>query len=473
MYGIRSAATIFTYMLQNVEYAPGPYVRWFWRTQDFSKVMYRRQLDLTKAARLIRLALIAGMTFQLVMGLLLLALWHWHGWMPGKYFGPILLVSYPLVWAHVVVAPLILGRELKVKPQQKKHITASKQIFEKHSAVKIAIAGSYGKTSMKELLLTVFGEGKKVAATPANKNVAISHAHFARKLEGDEAILLIEYGEGEPGDVRRFSETTQPTHGIITGLAPAHLDKYKTLQAAGEDIFSLADYLHGQNVYINAESLALQPFLKEQYQTYSAADTLGWKVSNVDIRLQGTGFTLSKGKQKLAVHSQLLGRHHIGPLSLAVALGLELGLSEAQVKAGVAKTAPYEHRMFPYKLGGAWIIDDTYNGNIEGIRAGTALLAELPAKRKMYVTPGLVDQGNEAESVHVEMGKLIAAAKPDKVVLMQNSATKHIQAGLESAGYQGEVQVETQPLDFYQNLEQYVAAGDLVLMQNDWTDNYA
>lgn len=129
--------------------------------------------------------------------------------------------------------------------------------------------------------------------------------------------------------------------------------------------------------------------------------------------------------------------------------------------------------MQPYQLGGAWIIDDTYNGNLEGLRAGTQLLAELPAQRKIYVTPGLVDQGAETERVHLAAGKLIAAAKPDIVVLMQNSVTDYIVLGLREAGYSGDLRIEEVPLDFYTNLNHFVAAGDLVLMQNDWTDNYA
>lgn len=78
----------------------------------------------------------------------------------------------------------------------------------------------------------------------------------------------------------------------------------------------------------------------------------------------------------------MLGKHHLGFLGFVAALALELGLSEQQVQAGVAKTKPFAHRMQPYQLSGAWIIDDTYNGNLEGIRAGTGLLRELPAKRK-------------------------------------------------------------------------------------------
>ncbi|HEY1835426.1 MAG TPA: hypothetical protein VGG13_01240, partial [Candidatus Saccharimonadales bacterium] len=98
---------------------------------------------------------------------------------------------------------------------------------------------------------------------------------------------------------------------------------------------------------------------------------------------------------------------------------------------------------------------------------------DLPAKRKLYVTPGLVDQGRETENVHRQMGELIATANPDVVVLMQNSVTAFIQQGLEAANFKNELRLEPDPLNFYTNLNHFVAAGDLVLMQNDWPDNYA
>ena len=71
------------------------------------------------------------------------------------------------------------------------------------------------------------------------------------------------------------------------------------------------------------------------------------------------------------------------------------------------------------------------------------------------------------------MGEYIATAKPDIVVLMSNSATGYIKDGLKEAGFKGEVQEVKDPLTFYKSLDLFVAEGDLVLMQNDWTDNYA
>lgn len=471
LYRPRFAKTII-YMLQSTDYQVGPYLKWFWRTKDFSQVAHRRSLDETRRAKALLYALNLGMASQAFIGLFCVFSDLGGGMVGGLQLGIALLVSYPVVWANLIVIPLELARIGIVKPKERRLIARSRHVFGETKAIKIAVAGSYGKTTMKELLATVLSAGKKVAATPGNKNVSVSHAAFANRLAGDEEVLIIEYGEGGPGDVRKYAEYTMPDIGVITGVAPAHLDKYKTLDAAAKDIFDLAEYLQVKPVYVNAESPAAKKLIKSHYQTYSQDGIDGWKVSQVKQAITGIEFNLTKGKKTLHLRSGLLGKHLIGPLACVAALADSLGLTKEQIERGVSNTKPYEHRMAPYAIRGAWIIDDTYNGNLEGVRAGLTLLTELEAKRKMYVTPGLVEQGAKSAEIHEEMGKLIAAANPSIVVLMRNSATKHIEKGLLDAGYQGDLRVESEPLTFYTNLDQIVANGDLVLMQNDWTDNY-
>ncbi|MBP7857875.1 hypothetical protein KA016_02330 [Candidatus Saccharibacteria bacterium] len=473
LYSIFRASTLFVYMLQSVAYEPVAYLRWFWRTQDFGRVMYRRELDPTKAARILRHFTVLIMAAQVIVGLLTIYLSLQGYVIGGVFFGLAVLISYPVVGAHVLALLVAGGQLVFIRSREGRQAAAASKIFAAHPGLRIAIAGSYGKTSMKELLYTVLKEGKNVAATPANMNVLSSHARFARTLDGDEDVVLVEFGEGKPGDVRLFSAVVQPTHAVITGLAPAHLDRYKTLAAAGRDIFSVARLVPAEQVYVNADSESVRPFLQKGFRIYSRSTVLGWRIQHAKTSLKGTSFELIKGKKRLSLRSGLLGLHQIGPLAFAAAFGLEIGLTQAQVTAGVARTKPFEHRMQPYRLGGAWVIDDTYNGNLEGIRAGTEMLAHLEAKRKVYVTPGLVDQGRETAAIHTEVGKLIARAAPDVVVLMQNSVAGHIQTGLIESGYAGEITVEEDPLEFYTNLDSFVAAGDVVLMQNDWTDNYS
>lgn len=471
MYSWRFAEVI-VYMLQSTEYKVPAYLKWLHRTRDFSKVMYRRKLERTRVARLLVLALRLGMYGQLLVGLALAIIGYQTSNLILNALSLFLVLSFPTVWAYLVAVPLQLGRWLIMNPRYRREIKASEKIFAKHPGIKIAVAGSYGKTSMKELLNTVLSEGKKVAATPANKNVAISHARFAQKLTGDEDILIIEYGEGGPGDVSRFATVTHPNLGVITGLAPAHLDNYPSLQAAGQDIFSLAKFVDKGKLYVNGDSEAAQKFITPDMETYTEDKVLGWKISDIRLDFKGIKFKLKKGSDTLTLHSGLLGRHQVGPVAFVAALADELGLSKKQIETGVSKTAAFEHRMQPRSIRGAWILDDSYNGNIDGMKAGLKLLQELPGKRKIYVTPGLVDQGEETQRVHEELGRTIAAAQPGRVVLMYNSATLAIEQGLKAGNFKGDLQVEHHPLDYYLNLEHFVAAGDVVMLQNDWTDNY-
>ena len=460
------------YMLQSNEYQAKPYLKWYWKTTNFNHVSRRGSLERTRVAKMLLAVLWLGISLQLLLGvgLTLIGLLNQHNsWLLA---GLLVVIWYPLVWAHLLVVPLEAGRLLVYRPKERKLIASSKSSFAQTKAVKIAVAGSYGKTTVKELLLTILSEGKRVVATPANKNVASSHAVFASRLKGDEEVLIIELGEGKPGDVKKFADTIRPDIGIIAGLAPAHLDQYKTLKAAGEDIFSLADYVRPSDLFVNSESPPLKDFLKPNFQEYSSKKVDGWKISNVTVEVSGTSFDMEKGQRKLKLHSGLIGKHLVGALACCVALAARLDMTDDQIVAGVSKTKPFEHRMDPRPLSGGWIIDDTYNGNIEGVRAGLELLKQLPAKRKLYVTPGLVEQGAVSQQVHTGMGVLIAKAQPNQVILMKNSVTEWIEAGLKQGGYDGVVLLEDDPLTFYTNLDQIIAAGDLLLMQNDWPDNY-
>jgi UDP-N-acetylmuramoyl-tripeptide--D-alanyl-D-alanine ligase len=194
-------------------------------------------------------------------------------------------------------------------------------------------------------------------------------------------------------------------------------------------------------------------------------------VSDLVATLEGTEFTAKKNKKIVHASTLLIGEHTVGITVAAIAIAESLGVSIDQIERGLKKIKPFEHRMEPKRLHGAWVIDDTYNGNSDGVKAGLELLKKSGAKRRIYVTPGLVEQGNKTEEVHKTVGEQ-AAKSADIVVLMKNSVTDYIIAGLDSGNFEGELMIIDDPLDFYTNIEHFIAAGDVVLMQNDWTDNY-
>ncbi|MCA9346398.1 hypothetical protein KC960_02820 [Candidatus Saccharibacteria bacterium] len=464
-----------TYMLQQVEY--NPYKLWQWHKdlgkflRPISKVSNRKSLVLTNRARLLVLAGYMHYAFIFAIGIFAIG-----AGMPLKNFVFAVVISYLIASGTSVVYYWILASlvlKFIIKPERNKQRQIAKDIFAKHRAIKIAVLGSYGKTSMKEMLALILSESKNVAMTLGNLNVVASHAKFAKSLTGTEEIIIVEFGEGKPGDISDMAEMLKPDYAIITGLAPNHLDEYDSIEMIAGDFLEIQKFVSPENIFFNTDSEHLKKYIPPKTQTYSSSTVLGWTIANVDVKINKLSFVMNKSGISIKVESRLTGRHHVAPLALAVALAYKLGLKANAIELGISKITPHKHRMEPRQLSGAWIIDDTYNGNIEGMSAGLKLLSELKAKRKWYVTPGLVDQGEETNNVHIELGKKIAESNPDIVVLMENTVRPVIQKSMRDNGFKGELRIEAEPLEFYKNLEYIIANGDIVMMQNDWTDNYS
>lgn len=452
------------YMLQQVEYNPLKFISWVSNLPNLFNAKQRGNLERTNRVKLMLAFSYGSWLLTIGAGGLIAIIQH-------SLLPLLLCLLAPLVCVLMLFVITLLLQKLIVDPSQAKEISAARQKLSTMKGQRIAVLGSYGKTTMKELLVTVLSESKKVAATPGNKNVLISHARWVNQnLTGDEDVIIFEYGESRPGDIESLAAFSQPDMAVITGLAPAHLDGYSSLAAIADDISTISKSVDKKNIYVNGNSELLRAKIDGYF--YNPKGLADLVVSDVHVDFKATNFTIKVADKKLHLYSGLLGTHQIGPLCAVVAIALRLGLREKEILNGVAATMPYEHRMQPRSLGGAWIIDDTYNGNIEGMRAGLELLRALPGKRKIYVTPGLVDQGAETERVHKELGKLIAGASPDQVVLIKNSVTEYIRIGLNQGNYTGEVTIETNPLNYYTNLEHFLAAGDVALLQNDWPDSY-
>ncbi|MBI5456492.1 UDP-N-acetylmuramoyl-tripeptide--D-alanyl-D-alanine ligase [Candidatus Kaiserbacteria bacterium] len=456
------------YMLQASEYDIAHFWRWHERTNDFSAVEKRKKLVFTPKA--IALLAIGWLTVPLVIFLSGIAITH-HVFPWNYVVALILILELPLFVLFDILVTLALLRLIQA-PVEYVLKSRAKQTLASHKAVKIAIAGSFGKTSMREILKTVLSEGKKLAAPGGSQNTPLGIAKFVSTLKGDEDVLIFELGEYYPGDVSKLCKIVRPTIGIITGVNEAHLEKFKTLERTAATIFELADYLNGETVYVNGENDISRGEARESHVLYSREGAASWKVSNPHTGLDGTSFVLTRGDVRIEAHSKLLGLHHIGPLAAAADIASRLGLAPQEVQAGISKTHAFDHRLEPETEGaGVTTLDDSYNGNPDGVKAVIEFLATLKGRR-IYVTPGLVEMGARKEEVHKEIGRQLAQAGIEKVILIRNSVTPFIERGLKESGYKGELIWFDEGLAAYKALPQMTVKGDIVLLQNDWPDQY-
>ncbi len=483
-YSLRYPRSI-AYMLQASEYKPVPYLKWWLRVEDFCRVEKRKSLVKTQNAKIFLSFswLIYLASYAAILGVLVFANFDY---------------KYAAVAAMALLAPYILAFgvlllvfAMKIFYLPKMHFLIKKRTaeLEKHKGLKIGIAGSFGKTTMREILKTVLSAGKKVASPEKNYNTLTGISNFIKTLKGDEEILIFELGEYYKGDIREMCEFVHPQIGIITGVNEAHLEKFKNLDTTASTIFELADWLEENKkntgepcenftqgspvLYINGENEPAKSRAQSKDFVYSRSGLDGLRVSSAHAGLEGTSFTLEYEGKNFEFNSGLLGLHQVGPLCAAVHLGLCLGIKISDLQKGVAETKPFEHRLEPKTLaGGVTMLDDSYNGNPDGVKVVIEFLASLKSRRRFYVTPGLVEMGPRTEEVHKEIGRELARSGIEKIVLVKNSVTPYIEAGLKEENFAGEVIWFEDSLKMLSALPHLTVSGDIVLLQNDWPDQY-
>jgi len=458
------------YMLQASEYNIRDYLAWYHKTKNFTRIEQRKQFVRT-AKGLLLLAIAWTIVFFLV-GTAVSILWIYTS--PLKYILSFLTVILsPYFLAYGIIIPLLVIETVIQRPAEYLIISKAKQKLKTHNSMKIGIAGSFGKTTLREILKTVLSEEKKTAAPPHSYNTILGISKFIKTLKGDEDILIFELGEYRPGDIRKLCDLVQPDTGVITGVNEAHLKKFKSLERTVKTIYELADYLGERPVYVNGESELARKKARSGHILYSRRRIGNWKIENQKTDLTGTSFTMVKNGTKMELKSPLLGLHQIGPLAAAADIALSLGFSPDRVKSGISKTKPFNHRLEP-KTDDAGVItlDDSYNGNPDGVKAVIEFLASLNNHRRFYVTPGLVEMGPRTQEVHKQIGKSLAKAKIEKVILIKNSVTSFIEEGLKEERYGGEVLWFDDGPAAFAALPHLTVKGDVVLLQNDWPDQY-
>lgn len=464
-------ARTLTYMLQRVDYQPEPFIRWLFRAGNLRNVQKRGAVNWTFRAKAVYGAIVSSVVTYLLVNLLIIyALDDFTG---RVGLALIASLAYPFIIVVIITIIITFGRVLIVSPKERAAIKRAKAVYGMLPAHVVAVAGSYGKTTMKELLLHLLSGQYKTRATIANANTLGSIAALAPTIEQDIEYVVVEYGEAYPGDILKATEMTKPEYAFITGLAPNHLDHYNTLDALTQDIGYLVGYLDPCNVYVNGDCDTLTDAIPMGIH-YGHQGAGNLHVTDINTQISGTTIKFTYKKTRHTFTTRLLGAHNVGPLMAVVEFCTGQGMAIETVLARLTELEPHEHRMSVRPLGhNSWFIDDTYNGNVNGLLAGLELLASLPATgKKIYITPGLVDQGSETKSVHETVGQAIAKTSPDEVILFDNSVRTYIENAALQNGYKGTITVVGDAIELANSLDSITAAGDVVLWQNDWPDEY-
>ena len=341
----------------------------------------------------------------------------------------------------------------------------------------VGITGSYGKTSSKNILNAILNIKYNSMPTPKNYNtpngLLITINNYLDKFTD---VFIAEMGACQEGDIKELCDLVHPKYGIVTKIGIAHLATFKTQENIQKTKFELIESLPEDGVGI----LNGDDSYQRSYKIKNNCKIKWIGIDNPDVDIRATDISLTSSGTKFNVifkgddkkyffETKLLGKSNIYNILSSIALGLEFGMSIEQLKAGVIKVKPVEHRLELKKNGNITFIDDAYNSNPDGAKTALDVLKLMPGKH-VVVTPGMIELGDEEDEKNMEFGRQIATVA-DEVVLVGKEKTKPIYDGLIEKKFDKEkIHVTNDVLKAFDIVNDIKDGETYVLLENDLPD---
>lgn len=275
----------------------------------------------------------------------------------------------------------------------------------------VAISGSAGKTTTKEMVAGVLAQKYSVLKNEGNLNNQTGVPLTILRLEPDHEVAVIEMGMNHFGEIRNVARIVRPKICVLTNIGEAHIEflgsKEGILQAKTE----MLEFMEpGGHIVVNGDDPLLAP-LADQYPNVI---TVGIGSHNlvraediVDLGLRGARFTACYEEEKIPVHICCPGIHMVLNALTALTVGRLLGVSVDQVQAGITGYTPISGRMHIVEAAGITVINDAYNANPSSMAASLNILAKAEG-RKVCILGDMFELGEGEVQYHYEIGQIAA-----------------------------------------------------------------
>ncbi len=250
----------------------------------------------------------------------------------------------------------------------------------------VCVTGSYGKTSMKNFISQVLSKSHRVYATPRSVNTIGGIIRDVNEaLPEDTQVYVCEAGAREQGDIYKIAQLLHPQIVVVGKVGPQHLEYFKSIDRIKRTKLEIMQSDRLERAFVHT-SVTDEPHAKVTH--------FGDGITELEATLEGSSFTVDTGEGPLKLQTKILGGFQAININAAVLVAQELGVSNAAIAAAVAELKSVDHRLQRIDAGGKVILDDGYNGNIDGMKEGIRLCSLHPG-RKVIVTPGLVESTEE------------------------------------------------------------------------------
>jgi UDP-N-acetylmuramoyl-tripeptide--D-alanyl-D-alanine ligase len=331
----------------------------------------------------------------------------------------------------------------------------------------IGVTGSTGKTTTKEAIAHVLSSRFRVLKSEGNFNNHFGLPLMLLKIEPEHEAAVIEMGMSHRGEIAALAKIAQPEIGVVTNVAPVHLEFFKSVAEIARAKYELIESLHaGGTAILNADDEYVSQFGRDfhgKVVRYGLHQTADVHAENIVSRgAAGSVFDVVAAGCREPASLPLVGTHNIYNALAAVATGMERGLGPAEATRALATLAPADKRGAVVQLGNITVINDCYNSNPTALDAMVDTLAAMPAKRRIVVAGEMLELGPSGEELHRRSGRHMAQRGIDILVGVRGLAKPMVDAA-SSAGMRAEF-VAT-PEEAGEWLARETREGDVVLLK--------
>jgi UDP-N-acetylmuramoyl-tripeptide--D-alanyl-D-alanine ligase len=331
----------------------------------------------------------------------------------------------------------------------------------------ICVTGSAGKTTTKEVIAHVLATRRNVLKSHGNLNNHFGLPLQLLKLEPEHDIAVIEIGMSHSGEITALAKLAQPNCGVVTLVAPVHLEFFGSIADIARAKYELIQSLPAGGIAVlNADDEYVSQFGRDfhgKVVTFGVHKPADVSARNIEpLHPVGSAFNIVSNGETASATLPLLGEHNIYNALAGVAVGLQYGVSLPQAAASLVSLSAGDKRGQVLQYAGVTIINDCYNSNPKALDSMVQSLAGMPGQRRIVVAGEMLELGPTGEALHRTSGRHMAENGID-IVLGVRGLARFIVEGAANANLAAEF-VAT-PEEAGEWLKRNVKAGDRVLLK--------
>jgi UDP-N-acetylmuramoyl-tripeptide--D-alanyl-D-alanine ligase len=336
----------------------------------------------------------------------------------------------------------------------------------------IAVTGSSGKTTTKEMAAAILGREKRLLKNEGNLNNLVGLPLTLFQLNEAHEVAVLEMGTNRRGEISRLTEIAGPTVGVITNVGPAHLEGLKSLETIRKEKGDLFRVMNNKGTaIINLDDEALAPWAQKwkgkkiTFAIQADADVTASRIAHEGEK--GTIFKLLMDGASREILLPVLGFHNVSNALAAAAASSAAGATFDAICQGLMAFKPVGGRMEVYRLkNGGTLIDDTYNANPASVAVALKTLQGLKGECRSTVILGdMLELGGEAEKYHEEIGRNLADTGVSKAYLRGDFAKTTAKGAMKRGMKSDQVLVDLNTEETVAHLKACLKAGDWVLVK--------